>query len=34
MFMVTKLHKVATYNKELPLIKSHNPSFTWSFEVT
>ena len=31
--MATKLGRVVTCNEELPLIKSHDPSITWSREV-
>ena len=31
--MATKTGRVVTYNENLPLIKSHDPSITWSCEA-
>ena len=34
MLMTAKLGRVVAYHKGLPLIKSHDPSTMWSFEIT
>ena len=34
MSRVTKLIKIVIYCKELPTIKSHDPSMRWSCDVT